>query len=111
MPVESSKNLSGNSTKTYGKRELLSYLFFRLYSLGCSHHHRVPPRFDGRTRHDRTERRDSAFEKQMESLTDSYMNWSLNLATKSSPVEDASAGSITVNIIGLYSKQSGPTCV
>jgi len=109
MPVESSKHLSRNLTKTYGKCELLSCLFCRLYSLGCSHHHRVPPRFDGRTRHDRTERRDSAFEKQMESLTDSYMNWSLK--TKSSPVEDASAGSITVNIVGLYSKQSDPASV
>ena len=80
---------------------------FQIYSPRCSQQHHIPRHFDGRTRRDRTEKRERAFDKQMDALTDSYMNWSLNTTDPTSaPAEVASAGSVVINIIGLYSKPS-----
>lgn len=76
------------------------------------HDHRIPIRIDHRTRRDRTERRNKAFDFQMYALTDAYMAWSLASSNKEGAgfyngTTDqhlpADAGMVTVKVVDVYS--------
>ena len=99
--------LAAELNKDLWKTWVISCLSLEPDLLGCSNHHQIPRRFDGRTRHDRTERRERAFDKQMNSIAESYMDWSLKTSygRPVQPEPGPSDGSITINIIGLYSEQ------
>lgn len=65
-------------------------------------------RVDYRTRQDRTERRTQAFEKQMEAITEAYLDWSLKYADRDDPVPDppspADSGVCSIRVVDLFSE-------
>jgi hypothetical protein len=65
-------------------------------------------RVDHRTRCDRTEKRNEAFDKQMLALVDAYMDWSLQYADRENPLPDPTPspnnGMCSVRVVDLFSE-------
>jgi hypothetical protein len=65
-------------------------------------------RVDHRTRRDRTEKRNEAFNKQMPAIIDAYMDWSLQYADRDNPLPDPELspddGAWPVRVIDLFSE-------
>ena len=65
-------------------------------------------RVDHRTRRDRTEKRNEAFNKQMPAIVDAYMDWSLQYADRDNPLPDPEPspndGVWPVRVINLFSE-------
>jgi hypothetical protein len=87
-----------------------------LFLIALTYVHRrdrqIPIRIDHRTRRDRTERRNKAFDKQMDALIDAYMVWSLASSNReragfySGTMDQhipANAGMVTVKVVDVYS--------
>ena len=67
-----------------------------------SHQHRIPIRIDHRTRRDRNERRDRAFDEQIAACTDAYMDWNWNDPNGIEDPLPADSGSTRVKVISIY---------
>jgi hypothetical protein len=100
---------------TFGKSKypILVGSFGILLTCTCRQSHRIPIRIDHRTRRDRAERRDKAFDAQMEALVDAYMAWSFANTNKEgtgfySGMENQhipiDAGITTVKVVDVYSE-------
>ena len=65
---------------------------------------------DHRTRRDRTEQQNKAFNAQMPVLTDAYMDWTVQHAERDNPLPDAEPspndGKWVVRVINLFSKHT-----
>jgi hypothetical protein len=80
---------------------LFDYLF-KVCSAFDSHQHYIPIRIDHRTRRDRAERRDRAFDEQIDACAEAYMDWN---SKGSDCMEDplpADSGSSTIKVVGIY---------
>lgn len=116
MLVGSSPPSQKNLTMTFGRSKYLVLLvcsFCILLTYTCRQSHQVPIRIDRQTRQDRTERRNKAFDAQMEALMDGYMAWSFantnregagfynGMANQDIPVD---AGILTIKVVDVYSE-------
>lgn len=67
-------------------------------------------RVDHRTRRDRTEQRNKAFDAQMPVLTDAYMDWTVQHAERDNPLPDPppspNDGEWSVRVINLFSEHT-----
>ena len=65
-------------------------------------------RVDHRTRRDRTEQRNNAFNAQMSVLTDAYMDWTIQHEDRDNPLPDPppsiNDGELSVRVINLFSE-------
>ena len=102
-----------NLAMTFGKSKypILVGSFGILLTCTWRQSHRIPIRIDRRTRRDRAERRDKAFDVQMEALVDAYMAWSFankegtgfysGMENQHIPID---AGITTVQVVDVYSE-------
>ena len=75
---------------------------FKVCSTFDSHQHYIPICIDHRTRRDRTECRDRAFDEQIDACAEAYMDWN---SGDSNGMEDplpADSGSSTIKVAGIY---------
>lgn len=64
--------------------------------------HHMPIRIDYRTRRDRNERRDRAFDEQIDACTEAYMDWNFGDPNHTEDTIPADSGLITVKVVGIY---------
>lgn len=66
-----------------------------------SHQHNIP-RVDHRTRRDRIERRDRAFDEQLDACAEAYMDWNSADPNRMGGPLPADSGSFTIKVVGIY---------
>jgi len=65
----------------------------------------MPIRIDYRTRRDRNERRDRAFDEQIDACTGAYMDWNFGDPSHTEDMIPPDSGSMTVKVVGIYSSK------
>jgi hypothetical protein len=80
-------------------------LFNYLFKVGAtfdSHQHYIPICIDHQTRQDRTERRDCAFDKQIDAYAEAYMDWNSKDSDSMEDLLPVDSGSSTIKVVDIY---------